>query len=77
MALRHGLVLTLSGIGVGIAGARLLVRLISSQLYGVKETDATTFVMASIFFLFVAMIACYVPARRATQIDPVTALRRE
>jgi len=75
LVVREGMLLALAGIGVGLAGAWLLVRLLRSLLFGVGPTDLVTFVVVPVGLLLVALAASYVPARRATQIDPVTALR--
>jgi predicted permease len=63
------------GLALGIAGALVATRLLASFLYGVRPTDAVTFGVVSLLLLFVALIASYLPARRAMQIDPVVALR--
>lgn len=65
------------GISAGIAGALALTRLMSSALYGISATDPTTFVVVALLFMLVALTACYVPARRASKVDPATALRYE
>jgi ABC-type antimicrobial peptide transport system permease subunit len=62
---------------VGLAGALGLTRLMSSLLYGVGASDPATFVAVSLFLGAVALAATYLPARRATRIDPLSALRRE
>ena len=73
----QGLRLGVSGIGIGIAAALGLTRLMASMLYGVKPTDPVTFLIVSLALLGVAALSCYIPARRATKIDPITALRDE
>jgi putative ABC transport system permease protein len=77
MVVRQGAVLALLGIGVGTAVAFVLTRLISSQLYGVEATDPLTFAGAAAFLAIVATAASLVPARRATRVDPMIALRGE
>ena len=75
MVVRQGLKLTFIGLGIGIAGALSLTWLLSSLLYGVKPTDPLTFVAVSVTLSGVALLACYIPARRATRVDPMAALR--
>jgi putative ABC transport system permease protein len=77
LILRQGLLLTLSGIGVGLAGALALTRVMSSLLFGVEATDPLTFAAIVALLTIVSIIACYLPARRATRVDPMTALRYE
>jgi putative ABC transport system permease protein len=77
LVVRQGLVLALTGSAIGMAGALLLSRLMSSQLYGVSPTDPITFVAMSVLLTLVALAACHIPARRAMQIDPMVALRYE
>jgi putative ABC transport system permease protein len=71
----HGLRLTLAGIGIGLVGAIALTRLMSSLLYQTSATDPTAFVVSALLFTAVALLASYLPARRAAQIDPTEALR--
>ncbi len=77
LVLRQGLILTLIGTAVGLLGAYLTTRAITSVLYGVSATDPFTFVFVSGLLIAVALIASYVPARRATKVEPLTALRNE
>jgi putative ABC transport system permease protein len=77
LILRQGLLLTLIGIGIGLAGALALTRVMSSLLFGVAATDPLTFTAIVVLLTVVSLIACYLPARRATRVDPVTALRYE
>lgn len=77
MVMSEGLWLVLVGVGLGIAGALGLIRFLSSLLYGVEKTDLTTIVISAILLSGVALLACYVPARRAARVDPMKALRRE
>ena len=75
MVLRQGLSLTLSGIAVGTATAVFLARLVSDLLYGISAIDPLTFVVIPVGLLAVAALAIYIPARRASRVDPVVALR--
>ena len=77
MVLRQGLLLTSIGIGIGLAGAIALTRYIEGMLYDVKPLDPLTYVAVVALFATVTSIASYLPARRATRIDPLTALRNE
>ncbi len=77
LVLNGGMALTVIGVGVGVAGALVLTRFLSSLLYGVKPTDPLTFVVVSLILTGVALLACYIPAHRATKADPVVALRCE
>ncbi|HJZ81428.1 MAG TPA: ABC transporter permease [Pyrinomonadaceae bacterium] len=73
----HGLMLTLVGLGIGVVGALTMTRLMKSLLFGVTATDATTFVTVSLALIVVSLLACYIPGRRATKVDPLEALRYE
>jgi putative ABC transport system permease protein len=77
MVLRQGLTLVACGAVIGAAGALGAVRVIASELYGVKSGDPWTFFGGAALILIVGCLACWVPARRATQVDPIVALRYE
>lgn len=77
LILRQGLVLALIGCAIGLAGAFAVTRLLSSMLYGVSPRDAVTFTGIPLLLLVVALLASYIPARRAMQVDPMVALRYE
>ena len=77
LVLRQGMRLTTLGLAVGLAGAVALTRVLRNHLYEIGPTDATTFVSVSLLLVLVALLACLIPARRATKVDPMVALRQE
>jgi putative ABC transport system permease protein len=77
MILNQGLRLALIGVGLGFAASFALTRLMTGLLFGVKPSDSQTFILVTAVLLAVALAACWVPAHRATRVDPVVALRYE
>ena len=77
LAVGHGLKLVLIGLVVGLAAAFILTRVMTSLLFGVSATDPPTIVIISLVLIAVALLASYIPARRATKVDPMVALRYE
>jgi putative ABC transport system permease protein len=77
LVMKSGLIITLVGVAIGLAGAFALTRLMTSLLFAVEPTDKTTFAAVAVSLLLIALAACYIPARRATKVDPLVALRYE
>ncbi|MGA8907527.1 MAG: FtsX-like permease family protein, partial [Acidobacteriaceae bacterium] len=75
LVVREGLVLAASGIVLGLAAGFLLTRLMASVLYKTSAHDLSTFALAPLVFLMIAWLASYLPARRATQVDPLETLK--
>jgi putative ABC transport system permease protein len=77
LAVGYGLKLVIAGVAIGLIAAVALTRVMSTLLYGVTATDPTTFTLISLLLVCVAAVASYIPARRATKVDPIIALRYE
>jgi putative ABC transport system permease protein len=77
MVVRQGVLLALSGVVVGLAGAFAATRLMASMLFEVSTTDPWTFAAVSVLLVVVGIVASYLPARRASRVDPIEALRAE
>jgi ABC-type antimicrobial peptide transport system permease subunit len=74
---RHGVALAAVGIAIGTAASLAVTRLLGAMLYGVKPGDPVTLIAVTLLLMLVALAACYIPARRATRVDPLVALRHE
>jgi ABC-type antimicrobial peptide transport system permease subunit len=77
MVIKQGMSLVLFGVVLGVAGAYALTRTMQSLLFEVSTTDPVTFVLIPLLLAVVGFVACYIPARRATKVDPLVALRYE
>jgi ABC-type antimicrobial peptide transport system permease subunit len=77
MILRQGLWLAFAGAAIGLVCALIVSRLMAGLLYGVRPADPLTFAGVALLFIGVALLACYIPARRAVRVDPLVALRYE
>ena len=77
LVLVQGLKVAALGLALGLAGALMLTKLMSSILYGVSSTDVMTFVSVPVLLALVSVVACWIPARRATRVDPIEVLRAE
>ena len=77
LVLRSGMLLVITGLVVGLAGALALTRLMTTLLFEVSPTDPITFGAVAVCVILATLLACYIPARRATKVDPLVALRYE
>jgi putative ABC transport system permease protein len=77
MVLQQGLRVTALGVLIGLAAAAVTLRTMASFLYGIGSTDAPTFAIVAAMLMSVALLACYLPARRAMRVDPLVAMRSE
>jgi ABC-type antimicrobial peptide transport system permease subunit len=75
--IRQGMAVVLLGVGLGLLGAFALTRVMRGMLFGVGATDTLTFACVAVLLSLIALVACYLPARRAARIDPLIALRHE
>jgi putative ABC transport system permease protein len=77
LVLRQAMVMALVGVGIGLLASMALTRLIKGLLFSVSETDPITFVLIPLLLISIALLACLIPALRATKVDPLVALRYE
>ena len=77
LIMKEGARFSLTGIALGLAGAFFLARLLAAQLYGISPVDSITYASVALIVAVVTLAACYVPARRAMQVDPMVAMRGE
>ena len=77
MVIGDGMKMALAGAGIGVAASLIFTRLLSSLLYGISPTDPRTFFVVVLALLSLTLVASYIPARRATKVDPMVALRHE
>jgi putative ABC transport system permease protein len=77
LVLREGLSVTLVGVAIGVMAALALSRLMADYVYGIRATDPLTFASAAVVLVGVALVSSYLPALRATRVDPIVALRHE
>jgi putative ABC transport system permease protein len=77
MVLRSGMTLTVVGVVLGVGGALAVTRVVKALLFGVESNDTLTFIAVSTALVVVALVACYIPARKATLVDPLAALRSD
>jgi putative ABC transport system permease protein len=77
LVMKSGLSIAIVGVAIGLAGAFALTRVMRSLLFAVEATDKATFASVSVCLFLIALVACYIPARRATKVDPLAALRYE
>jgi len=77
LVVRQGIILAVAGLTIGLAGSYALSKLIETLLFNVKPTDVATFIASGLVLLVATFLASYIPARRATKVDPIVALRYE